>query len=621
MKNKLSNILIALAICLFATSCDDILDRPDRNVPTDNSFWKSESDVRLYANGFYENYFSGYGYGWATSYAPFLSYGFNDLQTSSGAQAAFEDKVPSSRGTSSNYSASSSSYSYLTQYSGPIWDFTWVRRANIFIDRVETRMQGILSTEAYNHWLAVAKFFKCFSYCRLVGVFGDVPYFEKEVGTTDLDELYKDRDNRIFVMDKVYDLCKNDILPNIRTNDGTNTLNKYVAAGFMSRWFLFEGTWQVYHNGDATAAKKYLEFAKECAEIVMNSNNYTISTPVRELWGSFNLAGNKECLIYRHYDYADQKIGHCVGSYSNGAESQTGVNLSFLKSVICQDGKPYTSSELVDDSDNNCLSVPVIAKTRDPRFEACFIDTISNHSSTMVYQCKFIDRKAISLGYENIASYPEYASNTNENDCPVMRYGEVLINWIEAKAELARMGGATVSQDDIDKSINVLRDRPLDATSETKGLKNTAHMKLADITEDFDINRDKDVAPLIWEIRRERALELLFEHSRVQDLRRWHKLDYMDNDKNPDTQYGPWINFAKEMAHFPVKNSTKVLNANGEVVVFDGTNLDKMVGFYIPTSFKKRDKFTERSYLAPIGDKQISEYVQKGYKLTQTVNW
>lgn len=44
----------------MTTSCDDILDRPQLNTPTDGTFWKTEMDARLYANGFYRNYFVGY---------------------------------------------------------------------------------------------------------------------------------------------------------------------------------------------------------------------------------------------------------------------------------------------------------------------------------------------------------------------------------------------------------------------------------------------------------------------------------------------------------------------------------------------------------------------------------
>ena len=40
-----------------------------------------------------------------------------------------------------------------------------------------------------------------------------------------------------------------------------------------------------------------------------------------------------------------------------------------------------------------------------------------------------------------------------------MRYAEVLLNWIEAKAELATLGEAAVTQADIDRSINAIRKR------------------------------------------------------------------------------------------------------------------------------------------------------------------
>ena len=62
-----------------------------------------------------------------------------------------------------------------------------------------------------------------------------------------------------------------------------------------------------------------------------------------------------------------------------------------------------------------------------------------------------------------------------------------------------------------------------------KGLKNTVDMKLSDITDDFETARDQDVSPLIWEIRRARRMELIFELCRLLDINRWIKLVYMDN--------------------------------------------------------------------------------------------
>lgn len=48
-------------------------------------------------------------------------------------------------------------------------------------------------------------------------------------------------------------------------------------------------------------------------------------------------------------------------------------------------------------------------------------------------------------------------------------------------------------------------------------------MVLTDITTDFDPDRDQDVNPLLWEIRRERRVELMGEGTRLDDLRRWKK--------------------------------------------------------------------------------------------------
>ncbi len=281
MKKYIFSIFAAAG--LLFSSCDDYLDRPQLNVPDDNTYWKTESDARMFSQGFYTNYFVGYNSGWSSAYAPLRFYYFADDFASTGKQSNFENSVPTSRGTNSE------SQSTITTYAGENWNFAWVRRANIFLERLEGRMKDILSAEAYNHWHAVASFYKCFAYARQVATFGDTPYFETTFDASDLETMYKDRDSRTFVMDKVYDMLKNDVLVNMRKDDGANMLNLYVAAAYASRWMLFEGTWQKYHGGDAAASQKYLQLAKEAAEIVMNSGKYAINTPLRDLFGSQDL--------------------------------------------------------------------------------------------------------------------------------------------------------------------------------------------------------------------------------------------------------------------------------------------------------------------------------------------
>ena len=431
-----------------------------------------------------------------------------------------------------------------------------------------------------------------------------------------MDLLYKDRDDRAVVMDKVYDDFVY-VLDNMRLTDGdVQYLNKYIAAGFISRLMLFEGTWQKYQLNNTEKAKKYLDLAVRAANVVMASGRYSFTSDFRSLFGSENLSSNKEVILYRTYDAAIGVL-HSVASYSNLYEAQSnGPNLKLAKAFICNDGKPYKLSTVAN---ADKLDIKNMVATRDPRFEATFWDAPKKESGTLLYACKFIDRVGVTY-YPG--PYPAiYGSSTNSNDAPVMRLAEVVLNWIEAKAELATMGGAAVTQADIDASINAIRSRPLDAKAISKGIKKTAALSLATLANDPE--RDSDVPALIWEIRRERRMEFVFETSRLLDIKRWKKINYMANT-DPDNLLGLWCNFQTEYPEWLVAakvGKLKVKKEDGTIVTYTGTNGVDMVGYYIPENVSNRDAFTDKVYLAPIGNTQISEYLGKGYTLTQTTGW
>lgn len=608
-----------VAASLLVTSCNkEVLDRPQLNQPVDNNFWRNETDLRLFANGFYTNYFVGYNSSFTADYTPVRGYTFSDDLTSTGVQGHFESTVPSSRVSTSEAAA------WMASYAGPTWNFAWVRKSNTFIDRIENVAKPNLSTEAYNHWMSVARFFRGFEYSRLVSVFGNVPYFDKVVGDADMETQYKDRDDRGVVMDAVYDDFKF-VLANMRTNDANaRNLNKYMAAAFISRLMLFEGTFQHYHGLDAARAKKYLELAVEASEVVMNSGKYSFGSDFKSLFASESLAGNPEVIMYRVYD-AGLGITHSIGSYNNGTESLgANPNLVLIKSFIANDGNVWQNSAVPNASD---FSVSQLAKTRDPRFEASFIDRPHGVSGTLLYTNKFASRDA--MNFIGGTYPPAWGSNTNTSDAPIIRLAEVVLNWIEAKAVLAQYhGGAAVSQGDLDKSINAIRNRPLDAVAITKGVKKTAPLTLAALPN--DPARDADVPALIWEIRRERRMEFVMEHTRLLDLKRWKKINYMDFSTNPDYFLGPWVNIPTELPEIVAqtasaiakyKGKVKVKKTDGTVVTYDGTNGSSMVGFWVIENASNRNSFTDRVYMAPVGQTQIVEYGEKGFKLTQTANW
>lgn len=608
---KKLKFLYSLIACIFLLSCSkEVLDRPPLTSYVDNQFWRNEDDVRMYANAFYPQYFNGYNTSFTADYTPVRGYTFSDDLTGKNVQSNFESSIPTSRGSTAEGAA------WMAQYAGPTWNFAWVRKSNIFLNRLDNVVKPNMTEEAYNHWTAVAKFFRGFEYSRLVSVFGDVPYFDQEVPNTDLATLYKDRDDRGFVMDKVYDDFKY-VLANIRENDGVQYLNKNIAAAFISRFMLFEGTYQHYHGLDAARAKKYLEFAVEAGDIVINSNKYSFTRDFKSLFASESLAGHPEVLLYRVYDAA-LGITHSIGSYHNGTEV-VGVdgNLVLIKSFIANDGDVWQNSSVADASS---FALADLVKTRDPRFEASFMDRPNANSATLLYGYKFASREAITFIGKTYP--PAWGSNTNTSDAPVMRLAEVVLNWIEAKAVLAEYYGGSITQDDLDKSVNAIRNRPLDAAAIAKGVQKTDPLLLTALPNDPD--RDADVPELIWEIRRERRMEFVFEHTRLLDLKRWKKLSNMDFSTNPDYFLGPWVDVQAEIPTYLTTaniNKIRVKKLDGTIITWNGSNASDMVGFWMVENAQNRNAFGDQNYLSPVGQSQIIQYEENGFTLTQTPGW
>ncbi len=238
-----------------------------------------------------------------------------------------------------------------------------------------------------------------------------------------------------------------------------------------------------------------------------------------------------------------------------------------------------------------------------------------------MYGYKFASREAIT--YIGKTYPPAWGSNTNTSDAPVIRLGEVVLNWIEAKAVLAQyFGGAPVTQADLDKSINAIRSRPLDAAATAKGVQKTASLILASLPN--DPSRDADVPALIWEIRRERRMEFVLENFRLLDLKRWKKLQYMNFNSNADYFLGPWVDIPAEIPSYlttATVNRVKVKKADGTVVTWNGNNRNDMVGYWVVENASNRLDFNDRVYLSPVGLQQINEYKERGYTLTQTTGW
>ncbi|MCQ2138839.1 MAG: RagB/SusD family nutrient uptake outer membrane protein [Bacteroidales bacterium] len=664
---KIFNFVFVLAALTLVSCNKDFLERPSKTTMNDENFWSSEGNIRLFVNGAYTNYFPGYYYGWSYNYAPGVrgdgaAGEWSDDICTSGTQ---QQPLNAATDIASSFNDESNTFYSKTQSCG--WNFAWVRKWNLLLARLDTMKEaGKLSDEAYNHWTGVARFLRGFEYSRLVMSFGDVPYYDKVVDAEDFESQYAPRTSRVEVMKHVMDDFKY-AMANVRLDDGANFINKGVVGTFGSRFMLFEGTWEVYHKTAGGDPKAFLQTAMDLAGAVMESGKYQFNCSFKDLFGSETQVGN-ETILFRSYSAA-VSVRHCITTYSMPQYGQGGyANHNHFESWICTDGKPFTTSTVAN---AESWKVQDMRITRDPRFESTFYDEPNSINGGGLFAWKWIDRKGPETYYEKTygsgAAIPtQYGSAYNTTGAPVVRYAETVLNWIEAKAELAdKFGGAAVSQADLDKSINAIRKRPLDATATALGCQQTAPLTLAlaetNAAADPQYNdavykvtlaskNGFKTSPIIWEIRRERRMEFFNEHFRSADIRRWGELERLNNETNPKTTYGVYLDASelgedllayrvdgkvnmKDPRYFGAYKKqytiTAKLAGQFQTMGLDGvkhvysakadeatgaiteSNLKDMSGFRIPENFTARKTVSERDYLYPVPSSVINEYANK----------
>lgn len=593
MKVKIFSILFA-AMAL-TTSCEDYLTRPPMDTVTDTpDFWDNEENYRTMMWAFYDIYFDGYKSSWT--------------RTNWFAETDIADWVDD------NAQKSPTTFTKVAPASGGGWSFTYVRRYNQLIDRA---MNSNLPEEAKNHWMGVARFFRAMEYSTLVQDFGDVPWYDTVIENTDEENLYKPRDPRTTVMDNVladFEFAMN----NIRESDGVAglTVNKYVAMAYASKMMLFEGTWQKYRAKNPTAATKYLQAAKNAADKLMSAGKYSLCENFKDLTTSISLAGNPETIVYREYE--EGIMMHSLMSFQNTESEGSSPSRSLVESYLSSNGLPihqeentlYKGHEWFFDefADRD----PRLYDNIDPtglRLEG----TVAVYAASGYFAHIFVN--------PDLKTVPGGMSNTNITDAPIMKLNEVMMNYIEAAAELADLGAYTLTQNDFDKTINALRKRPSTSMPSVTLSGNSLSVNGITINDpDRDkgtmISGDYEVSPIIWEVRRERRVELPYQGIRFNDLRRWSKLHYADMKINPNLNRGAWLDKERYVKWFNEENGTSIT-----VDDLKSINLDSE-GFIKPAIDDALLRtYSEKDYLYPIPTNEIALYKAHGYDLPQNPGW
>ena len=591
MKTK---IFAVLALAAGLSSCSDFLDRPPMDqIENSADFYNSENNIRSTIYGWYDIYFTGYQSGWVKS-------DFFDGTN----VANWVDDLAQKEATFFTNTAPATSAD---------WSFANVRRINLVCDGL---VNSTLPESVKNHWIGVARFFRGMEYARLVRMFGDVPYYDHVVDNTDEKALYKGRDSRDFVMDKVLEDLEF-AADNVKEADGTDGLcvNRHVVNAFESRIMLFEGTWQKYREGNTELAKKYLEAAKTAANRVMSAQKYKISSDYKALTISLDLAGNPEMIFYR--SYVEGILTHAEMSWQSEQTLGNGPSKDLVDSYLTTNGLP------IHQDGNTVFKGDKVFKDemtdRDPRL-AANIDLEGvrlNGIAGAVYGIGgYFGTRFVNEDLFNTAAGQ---SNTNTTDAPIMKLNEVLLNYLEAAAELNDMGAYTLSQKDLDITINEIRKRAsVNMPAVTLSGKNFSVNGVIINDPDRDLGNsevvgDYEVSPILWEVRRERRIELVYEGIRFDDIRRWGKLHYADMKINKKLNLGAWLDKEAYLKEYNQANGTSYTIDDLKDILLDREGNS---GYIKPIQVSSLLRtYGEKDYLYPIPTGQISLYNSKSEQL------
>lgn len=385
------------------------------------------------------------------------------------------------------------------------WSWSALRSINYFL--INNNSPAVSET-VRNNYSGLARFFRAWFYYGMVRRFGDVPWIDHPLEPREEEILYGVRDSRELVMEKVYEDLMYAAQNITRTADAAQSslVTKWVAYAVASRVALFEGTFRKYHNLNlATSAETWLKRAEDAANVVIQQSGKSLNASYRALFTS-DIPPVSETLLAIASSSA-------LGVKHNGNwlwTSETyGTGLNLIRDFVCTylqtDGTPYTDRPGWEYED--------------------FYDEFQNRDERLKASLRYpgyIREGSLALpvfsGYARLGYQPMKLSvdatigdsrTESTQSVQLVRLGEVLLNYAEAKAELG-----TLTDQDWTNTIGALRAR----AGITGGL--TGKPTVADnFLKDHYFPDISD--PVILEIRRERAIELLFEGFRFDDLRRW----------------------------------------------------------------------------------------------------
>lgn len=511
-----------LLLAIASTSCrKDFLDRYPLDAISDETFWTTEEQLTLALNGLYANVKNN-------NTVAMDQMGDNSINSSTGDSYRIFG--------SGNFGPELASVDaeWRSQYAG-------IRQCNVFLANYQRATT--VSQVIKDQMVGEAKTIRAYMYMNLVSYFGDLPLITKPLN---IDELYGPRNPRSEIIDFILNELEEAAGLMKKERQVGPTLGRFskgTALAFKARMALYDSRWAV---------------AEKAAKEVMDLGVYTLYStgkPAVDYYNLFTYAGklsngaNRETIAAR-INLTDVSM-HNISRESQVPDQASRYNptKALVDAYLCSDGLPIDKSPLYKED-----TYANLFENRDPRMKQTILapgatwggrrdGNPANTNPAIFTAPKFVSDKLGSVtitGYY-YTKYVEVSTvsqvSKDQNDIHVMRLAEVLLTYAEARLEQG-----TLTQADLDMTVNLLRDRV--------GMK---RMTLTDLAAN---NLD-----LRTEIRRERRIELAREGQRWYDIIRWKQGSLLAADVK---------GMKKSLATVPSHVSNLAADANGYIITMTG---------------------------------------------------
>lgn len=482
-------IILAVALTAGLSSCD-LLDTKPMSQMTQTDYFKTETDLQLFTNPLYNNMLDKDPY--------------DDQSDLMVCQTLSDEILGGNKRTVPN--------------SGGGWTWTDLRRINTLLEYADQ----CDDKDAVTHYTALARFFRAYFYFEKVKRFGDVPWYDVQLGSAD-EALYNPRDSRELIMTKMIediDFAINELPKEV----STYRVNRWAALALKAQFCLYEGTYRKYHDVQIDGANDYtyyLDLAAKAAGEVINQGPYKLystgnpDSDYMMLFAQEN-ASPDEYILAIKFDYG-LAIHHNATAFTLvPTQGRPGYTRKMVNMYLMKDGSRFTDRTGWQEE-----SFVEETKDRDPRLA----QSIRTPGYTRIGKTEVLapDFGCSVTGYQPIKfvqNPDDSGGNVDRNDrstcdIPVYRLAEVMLNYAEAKAELG-----TLTQDDLDISINKIRDRV--DMPDLKLAEANANPDWYLLSDEYGFSNVSGANQgVILEIRRERAIEMIQEGTRYEDLVRW----------------------------------------------------------------------------------------------------